>query len=55
MLKQHPKARDVVLEGFEEHHVVDEIMGELGGADRARGSRGGGLRVTNGDPPIGPW
>jgi hemerythrin-like domain-containing protein len=28
-LKEHPKAREVVLEGFEEHHVVDEIMGEL--------------------------
>ncbi len=28
-LKQHPKAKDIVLEGFEEHHVVDEIMGEL--------------------------
>ncbi len=28
-LKEHPKARDIVLEGFEEHHVVDEIMGEL--------------------------
>ena len=28
-LKEHPKAKDIVLEGFEEHHVVDEIMGEL--------------------------
>ena len=28
-LKQHPKAQEIVLEGFEEHHVVDEIMGEL--------------------------
>jgi hemerythrin-like domain-containing protein len=28
-LKSHPKAREIVLEGFEEHHVVDEIMGEL--------------------------
>jgi hemerythrin-like domain-containing protein len=32
-LKAHPKARDIVLEGFEEHHVVDEIMGELGKTD----------------------
>ncbi len=32
-LKAHPKARDIVLEGFEEHHVVDEIMGELGNTD----------------------
>ncbi|MGI8930554.1 MAG: hemerythrin domain-containing protein [Candidatus Limnocylindria bacterium] len=28
-LKQHPKAKEIVLEGYEEHHVVDEIMGEL--------------------------
>ena len=28
-LKQHPKAKDVVLEGYEEHHVVDTLMGEL--------------------------
>lgn len=28
-LKEHPKAKEIALEGFEEHHVVDEIMGEL--------------------------
>jgi hypothetical protein len=28
-LKAHPKAKDLVLEGFEEHHVVDLLMGEL--------------------------
>jgi hypothetical protein len=28
-LKAHPKAKELVLEGYEEHHVVDEIMGEL--------------------------
>ena len=32
-LKEHPKAREIVLEGYEEHHVVDEIMGELEGLD----------------------
>jgi hemerythrin-like domain-containing protein len=32
-LKEHPKAREIVLEGLEEHHVVDEIMGELGETD----------------------
>jgi hypothetical protein len=32
-LKEHPKAKDIVLEGFEEHHVVDEIMGELEATD----------------------
>ena len=30
-LKQHPKAKDIVLEGYEEHNVVDTIMGELEG------------------------
>ena len=28
-LKAHPKAVDIVLEGYEEHHVVDLLMGEL--------------------------
>jgi hypothetical protein len=28
-LKAHPKAKDIVLEGYEEHHVVDLLMGEL--------------------------
>ena len=28
-LKRHPKAKDIVLEGYEEHHVVDLLMGEL--------------------------
>ena len=28
-LKQHPKAREIVLEGYEEHGVVDTLMGEL--------------------------
>lgn len=28
-LKEHPKAKDIVLEGYEEHHVVDTIMGEI--------------------------
>jgi Hemerythrin HHE cation binding domain len=32
-LKSHPRARDIVLEGYEEHHVVDEIMGELEATD----------------------
>jgi hypothetical protein len=30
-LKQHPKAEDIVLEGYEEHHVVDLVMAELEG------------------------
>ena len=28
-LKAHPKAKDIVLESYEEHHVVDLLMGEL--------------------------
>ena len=28
-LKDHPKAKDIVLEGYEEHHVVDTVMAEL--------------------------
>ncbi|HEV2006225.1 MAG TPA: hemerythrin domain-containing protein [Candidatus Limnocylindrales bacterium] len=28
-LKQHPKAKDIVLEGYEEHNVVNILMGEL--------------------------
>jgi hypothetical protein len=30
-LKAHPKAKDIVLEGYEEHHVVDTVMAELEG------------------------
>jgi hemerythrin-like domain-containing protein len=32
-LKAHPNAKDIVLEGFEEHHVVDVLMGELEAMD----------------------
>jgi len=28
-LKEHPRAKDIVLEGYEEHGVVDTLMGEL--------------------------
>ena len=28
-LKEHAKTKDIALEGYEEHHVVDQIMGEL--------------------------
>jgi hypothetical protein len=34
-LKAHPKAKDIVLEGYEEHHVVDLLMGELEALDVA--------------------
>jgi len=32
-LKAHPKAKDIVLEAYEEHHVVDLLMGELEALD----------------------
>lgn len=32
-LKEHPKAKDLVLEAYEEHHVVDTVMAELEGMD----------------------
>ena len=32
-LKTHPKAKDIVLEGYEEHHVVDLMMSELEALD----------------------
>src|SRR6188472_2569427 len=39
-LKAHPKAKDIVLEGFEEHHVVDLLMSELEELDVADESWG---------------
>lgn len=30
-LKQHPKTRDIALEAYEEHHVVDTVMAEIDG------------------------
>ena len=32
-LKEHPKTTDLALEGYEEHHVVDTILGELEGVE----------------------
>jgi hemerythrin-like domain-containing protein len=39
-LKGHPRAKDIVLEGYEEHHVVDMLMGELEDLDVADESWG---------------
>jgi hemerythrin-like domain-containing protein len=30
-LKEHPKAKEIVLEAYEEHHVVDMVMAEIEG------------------------
>ena len=32
-LKDHPKAKEIVLEAYEEHNVVDTVMGELEATD----------------------
>ena len=32
-LRAHPKAKDIVLEGYQEHHVVDLLMSELESLD----------------------
>ena len=32
-LRDHPKAKEIVLEAYEEHNVVDTIMGELEATD----------------------
>lgn len=28
-LKEHPRAKDIVLEGYQEHHVIDVLLEEL--------------------------
>jgi hemerythrin-like domain-containing protein len=30
-LKQHPKTKEITLEAYEEHHVVDMVMAEIDG------------------------
>ena len=30
-LKEHPKTKDIALEAYEEHHVVDTVMAEIEG------------------------
>jgi hemerythrin-like domain-containing protein len=32
-LKEHPKTKDLALEGYEEHHVVDMVMSEIEGVE----------------------
>jgi len=32
-LKEHPKAKELVLEAYEEHHVVDTVVAELEALD----------------------
>ena len=44
-LKAHPKTKDIALEGYEEHHVVDLLMGELEDLDVADESWGAKAKV----------
>ena len=30
-LKEHPKTKEIALEGYQEHHVVDTVMAEIEG------------------------
>jgi iron-sulfur cluster repair protein YtfE (RIC family) len=43
-LKAHPRAKDVVLEGIEEHNVVDNLLGEL--TDLSPGAESWGAKAT---------
>lgn len=45
-LKEHPKAKELVLEAFEEHHVVDLVIGELEGVAFADETWGAKLTVA---------
>lgn len=44
-LKEHAKVREVVLEGYEEHDVVDRLMGELAALSVEDESWGAKLKV----------
>jgi hemerythrin-like domain-containing protein len=44
-LKSHPRAEDIVLEGYQEHHVVDLLMGELEDLDVADETWGAKAKV----------
>lgn len=45
-LKAHPKARDLALEGYEEHHVVDTILAELEQTDPSDEQWGAKFKVA---------
>ena len=44
-LKEHPEARDIVLEGFQEHHVADLILQELREVSRSDEQWGAKFKV----------
>src|SRR4029078_2485154 len=44
-LRAHPKAKDIVLEGYQEHHVVDLLMSELEALDVAAETWGAKAKV----------
>jgi hemerythrin-like domain-containing protein len=44
-LKEHPKAKELVLEAYEEHHVVDMVMREIAGVPYDEDTWGAKLTV----------
>jgi len=44
-LKAHPEGRDIVLEGFQEHHVADLIMKELHAVSKSAEEWGAKFKV----------
>jgi hemerythrin-like domain-containing protein len=44
-LEAHPRAKDIVLEGYEEHHVADLLMNELHALPRSDESWGAKFAV----------
>ncbi len=44
-LKAHPEARDIVLEGFQEHHVADLLVKELHAVSKSAEEWGAKFKV----------
>ena len=42
-LKEHPKTKEIALEAYEEHHVVDTVMAEI---EPCRSTTSGGARSS---------
>jgi hemerythrin superfamily protein len=45
-LKNHPKTKELALEGYEEHHVVDMVFGELERTDPSDEEWGAKFKVA---------
>ena len=49
-LKDHPKTKEIALEGYEEHHVVDMVMAEIDGVAVRRRAMGREVHGHEGEP-----